>query len=329
MRFSAAATSPAEALASASAASHRSTRASLAAFSSASEARALANAAESSSISFLNISASSLAAAAASSLLPASSSQRCCAAKTSCCKATSSSRNDLVIMSPRFPHKSSRSAEPEASTSTSSWFTRASTSTRIARDANSKVLIVSAALSAAELRQTRRAVLQFPPTEPSKIRVSLLSRNGTCARLAAKALTTLPNTSKLLLMETASFNWAPSTWLFFTRSEPARSTTLRRARVHATRRGSSSPAPLPPSASPATEPDGVTRGRRVIDIWKTAWLRLEALLSLVSAYTKFDRALRKASSMHSGRWHFTHVRPGTAPPFWTVSPKPSPASRSR
>mmetsp|Transcript_51881 Transcript_51881/g.151038 ORF Transcript_51881/g.151038 Transcript_51881/m.151038 type:complete len:369 (+) Transcript_51881:2356-3462(+) len=148
------------------------------------------------------------------------------------CKDWISSRNEATTMFSKLPHKSESSSLPV--TSTTSLLTLASTSTFIARDANSKVECVSAAFSGAGLMHTNSDVLQFPPTEPSRIRVSLLSRNGTCIRLAANALTTLPNTCKLRLMANASFSWVPSTQLFLIRSDPAKSTMLNRAQVRST-----------------------------------------------------------------------------------------------
>mmetsp|Transcript_47004 Transcript_47004/g.142649 ORF Transcript_47004/g.142649 Transcript_47004/m.142649 type:complete len:208 (-) Transcript_47004:147-770(-) len=103
----------------------------------------------------------------------------------------------------------------------------AATSTRMARKANSRLLRVSCACSRAGLTHTRSTVLQLPPMEPSRIRVSLLSRKGTCGLFAASALTTFPSAKRLLLMAVASLKCMPSTPLFFTRSEPARSTRCR------------------------------------------------------------------------------------------------------
>mmetsp|Transcript_17586 Transcript_17586/g.61475 ORF Transcript_17586/g.61475 Transcript_17586/m.61475 type:complete len:421 (-) Transcript_17586:873-2135(-) len=138
-----------------------------------------------------------------------------------------SSRSSAPRGRPPRPSASSERSESRALalTSTTLRLTLAFTSTRMAREAKSKVLSVSEALSAAGLAQTSRAVLQLPPIDPSKMRVSLESRSGMCAFLAAKALTTLPKASKLLLIAVASLNWAPSTPLFFTRSDPAKSTT--------------------------------------------------------------------------------------------------------
>jgi len=91
-----------------------------------------------------------------------------------------------------------------ALTSTTVSLTLASTSTHMARDAKSSVHSVSPWFSRAGLTQTSRDVLQLPPSEPSSSRVSLLSLVGTCFFLAARALTTLPSASRLLLMAAAS-----------------------------------------------------------------------------------------------------------------------------
>mmetsp|Transcript_84478 Transcript_84478/g.244209 ORF Transcript_84478/g.244209 Transcript_84478/m.244209 type:complete len:403 (-) Transcript_84478:829-2037(-) len=141
---------------------------------------------------------------AASARCKASLAKRSSAEPTARLQISISSRNEATTMFSKSPHMTCNSSELH--TSTTSLFTLASTSTFIAREANSNVERVSAACSAAGLKQTNNDVLQLPPMEPSKIRVSLLSRKGTCVLLAARALTTLPKTSKLLLMARASFN---------------------------------------------------------------------------------------------------------------------------
>mmetsp|Transcript_88232 Transcript_88232/g.250035 ORF Transcript_88232/g.250035 Transcript_88232/m.250035 type:complete len:204 (-) Transcript_88232:728-1339(-) len=163
------------------------------------------------------------------------------------------------------------SSKASASTSTNPVFTSALTSTHMARAANSSALKVSCVCAARQLTQTSRTVRQLPPIDPSRIFVSLLSRSGTCLCFSARALITLPRTSRLLLMWIASLKCRPSTPLFLTRSEPARSTTMRRARWHCIRW-------VPPSVCAAD-----ARPRRVSRIWKNAWLRLDTLFIFVSA----------------------------------------------
>mmetsp|Transcript_14406 Transcript_14406/g.45121 ORF Transcript_14406/g.45121 Transcript_14406/m.45121 type:complete len:369 (+) Transcript_14406:119-1225(+) len=109
---------------------------------------------------------------------------------------------------------------------TSTSLTLAHTSTRIARLANSSAWQVSCALSSVGDMQTSSEVLQFPESAGSRRRVSLLSRKGTCFFWEARACTTLPRASRLPLMLMASFICWPATPLRFTRSDPARSTTV-------------------------------------------------------------------------------------------------------
>mmetsp|Transcript_83135 Transcript_83135/g.151998 ORF Transcript_83135/g.151998 Transcript_83135/m.151998 type:complete len:267 (+) Transcript_83135:1389-2189(+) len=206
--------------------------------------------------------------------------------RNTCNSSFSSGCRRTVPLSSEAPLRSSNRALEV--TSTTQVFTLALTSTHIAREANSRLLMVSCMCSAAGLAHTSNTVLQFPPMDPSSSRVSLLSRRGTCCFFSANALTTLPRASKLLLIALASRRCTPSTPLFFTRSDPARSTTLSRACVHCTRRA------LPPLSGVGR------RGLFVSRTWKTAWLRLEALFILVSAYTMLDRALVKASNICSG-----------------------------
>mmetsp|Transcript_3843 Transcript_3843/g.11156 ORF Transcript_3843/g.11156 Transcript_3843/m.11156 type:complete len:296 (+) Transcript_3843:2102-2989(+) len=194
------------------------------------------------------------------------------------CAASLDFRRSSCNSLPRgMPPKASASEVRSASnvfalTSTMLAFTFASTSTRIARDANSKVLMVSAAFSAAGLAQTSNEVLQLPPMQPSRILVSLESRRGTCAFFAANALTTFPSESKLLLMFVASLNCCPSAPLFLTRSEPAKSTIQSLDLTHSI------------FCAPAVDAVTLTaRSRLVNRIWKTAWLRLDALFIFVSA----------------------------------------------
>ena len=66
------------------------------------------------------------------------------------------------------------------------------------------MLTVSSEDSADGEAHTSRLVLQFPPTESSRIRVSFESRYGTNARFSASACTMLPKASRLLFMLEAS-----------------------------------------------------------------------------------------------------------------------------
>ena len=77
-----------------------------------------------------------------------------------------------------MPIASARASSSSAAAST--WtvpsLTTALHCTFIAREANSSAPMVSSVESAAGLTQTRSAVRQLPPTEPSSTRVSLESR---------------------------------------------------------------------------------------------------------------------------------------------------------
>mmetsp|Transcript_77233 Transcript_77233/g.184945 ORF Transcript_77233/g.184945 Transcript_77233/m.184945 type:complete len:352 (+) Transcript_77233:1094-2149(+) len=104
----------------------------------------------------------------------------CSAASADCFRSASISFLSAMTFLPNSWASGLRSASKFlALTSTKAVFTLASTSTRMAREANSKVFTVSLTCSWAGFTQTSRAVRQLPPMEPSKILVSLLSRSGT------------------------------------------------------------------------------------------------------------------------------------------------------
>ena len=63
-------------------------------------------------------------------------------------------------------------------------------------------------------QHTSRLVLQLPPTESSRMRVSFESRYGMNFFFSASAWTTLPNAKRLPLMFVASLNCAPDAPLF-------------------------------------------------------------------------------------------------------------------
>mmetsp|Transcript_31874 Transcript_31874/g.53560 ORF Transcript_31874/g.53560 Transcript_31874/m.53560 type:complete len:244 (+) Transcript_31874:1386-2117(+) len=168
-----------------------------------------------------------------------------------------------------MPSPARSAASWEASMATEVSLTTAVHSTRIAREAKSRADCVSLEDSSAGLQHTRREVLQLPPTESSRMRVSLESRKGTCFFLSASAWTTLPNASSEALMFAASFRPCPWTPDRFTRSLPARSTTVSLPTVACIFTGR----PL----------FSVALGRLVILIWKIECERLDALFILVSA----------------------------------------------
>mmetsp|Transcript_8480 Transcript_8480/g.16060 ORF Transcript_8480/g.16060 Transcript_8480/m.16060 type:complete len:287 (-) Transcript_8480:423-1283(-) len=170
-----------------------------------------------------------------------------------------------------MPSPAMSAARRAASTVTVTSLTVHVVSTRMARAANSSVLTVSWQDSMDGLQHTRRLVLQLPPTESSRMRVSFESRKGTCFFLSARACTTLPKASSEALMLAASLSPAPVTPLRLTRSDPARSTTVSLPMVACI-----FTAPPPALAS-------VARGRLAILIWNTECERLDALFILVSA----------------------------------------------
>ena len=129
----------------------------------------------------------------------------------------------------------------------------------------------------------------------------------------ASAWMTLPSASSEPLMLAASLSPLPVTPDFFTRSEPARSTTLSLPSV-----AWNFCAPPACCAPPAV------RGLRITFSCMTACERLEALFILVSAYTMLLRPRAKSLSSASGEAHLCHERPATSPPLCTARLSPLP-----
>ena len=206
-----------------------------------------------SSSSFVAFSATALSFAAFSFMLFSS-----CCIILCCC-----------LSSSLMPSPARSAASRPASTVTVPSLMDASTSTFIARLANSSVLSVSFELSCEGDMQTSSDVFEFPPIESSRICVSFESRYGMNFFFSASALTTFPNASKLPLMFTASFSCWPCTPLFLMRSLPARSTIVS--------------FPIVMRIFVPVWLLSMARSRLLTLIWKTAWLRLDALFIFVSA----------------------------------------------
>ena len=68
------------------------------------------------------------------------------------------------------------------------------------------------------------AVFALPPKEDCRILVSFESRNGTKSLPDASLLITVPSAKSDWLILHASFSLAPSAFVSFARSDPARST---------------------------------------------------------------------------------------------------------
>ena len=95
---------------------------------------------------------------------------------------------------------------------------------RMRANTHDSELCVSSRLSPMGEMLTNMSVLALPPRESDISIVSLWLRYGMCPLLVARAEMTSPSAERDLLMDCASFSCSPADLLFFTRSEPARST---------------------------------------------------------------------------------------------------------
>mmetsp|Transcript_54179 Transcript_54179/g.171943 ORF Transcript_54179/g.171943 Transcript_54179/m.171943 type:complete len:238 (-) Transcript_54179:574-1287(-) len=206
---------------------------------------------------------------------------------------SASSRKELV----RAP---ARTVGSRASVAT---YTLGATLTFIARVPNSSVLSVSLAEALEGLTLTSRRVQHPPDMLSSSILVRRASRYGTCACFFASACTTCPKASSEVLILVASCSRTPSAWDFFTRSLPAKSTTVSLPLKTCTL-----------SASAPGEETPSTRGYLLMRSWRMEWERDECLFMLVSAYAMFLRPLATHCMRKSAFLHWYQERSCTAHP---------------
>mmetsp|Transcript_16158 Transcript_16158/g.61204 ORF Transcript_16158/g.61204 Transcript_16158/m.61204 type:complete len:266 (+) Transcript_16158:954-1751(+) len=214
--------------------------------------------------------------------------------------------------------RSRRAARAASSTSTPAPAAAALLLTRVMRWARLSVDTVSSRCLCSPHTQARRTVRLVPPSESLRTLVSVEERNGTCDRaLLVRATTHCSRAESDWLMAidsrcSVSSVRAPAAAalpsVFLMRSDPARSTRLRRERTAR-------------SAVPSLE-------RCVTKSVNTQWLRLERRLRLCSAVVRRRSPWKSASRAASSDSTGSMVRPRTTVPITgssaTVSSPPLP-----
>ena len=170
-------------------------------------------------------------------------------------------------------------------------------------DAKRHVEIVSSACASSGHVHAIMVVLQLPPSASRSTDVSLLCRNATCLSPRDNALTVCSRKVRLLLMCVASRSALPVTLVFFTRSDPARST---RFSLETTVRSSPSPTERLSRCTVNTQCD-----------------REEVLFNTWSATARLRSPAKKKRSASASSRHFFFVRC-----FTSISPSRSTTTRS-